>query len=353
MGKGQGKKSENVSDEKRHASEDRAGCREIQGEGRRSTKRTVVANKADETRVSRLLLSPSEGTTSIYRKMPTSPYVSRVNQIDAAQLDDEIYKVLRSRVKEITKYRSLGKLERWESEIDVALKFLVWNFSLRTGKSTFGQQLLNLHYVKIDRIKSVLYFVLTALPTYLREKLANNRLAAEDGTRQRLRSIVESCANVVKLLEFVNALIFLNRGIQPRIVEYLLGISSASVTTHKPRNIGYSYMTRELLWHGLMELFTMGLPLINLHAVKQTIRRLWSRKRAVQIRRPSPVMSLSTRCAYCADSPILPVHAGCEHVFCYYCLKAHFTAISTFQCPECDTELRAEELKVYVPDSQT
>ncbi|XP_077273825.1 peroxisomal biogenesis factor 2 [Temnothorax americanus] len=277
--------------------------------------------------------------------MTPSPYVSRINQIDAAQLDTEIYKVLRNQAREIARYGAPGKIDKWQAEVDAVLKFFVWKFSLQRGSSTFGQRLLNLRYSNIDHRKAVLYLILSVLPRYLKDKLAHENLSERGAFAQVLKSLVDWTTNAINLLELVNLLFFLHRGVQPRVIEFLLGLSSQSITTHRPRIIGYSYMTRELLWHGLMELFTIGIPMINFHYLKHAAMRLWRRPE------PSsglfPVMNATTKCAYCYEDPILPSHAGCEHLFCYYCLQAHFTAMSAFHCPTCDAELRAEDMKRY------
>ena len=273
--------------------------------------------------------------------MPASPYVSRINQIDAAQLDEEIYKVLRSQVKEITKYQPGERIDRWQPEIDALLKFFIWKFSLRHGKSTFGQQLLNLHYGNITRAKSVLFLIFTVVPAYVRDKLLDGAASPES------KRILYRVANVAKLFEFLNLLVFLHRGSQPRVAEYLLGIASCSSTTHRPRNIGYSYMTRELLWHGLMELFTTGLPMVNFHYMKHAIKKLLSRRNRTGVQRSFPTMDLRSKCPYCNDTPVLPAHADCEHIYCYYCLKAHFTATNEFQCYECGARLYAGNMNMY------
>ncbi|KOX80043.1 Peroxisome biogenesis factor 2 [Melipona quadrifasciata] len=277
--------------------------------------------------------------------MPASPYVSRVNQIDAVQLDEEIYKVLRNQAREIGKYLPAGKIDRWQPEIDAILKYFIWNYSLRRGKSTFGQQLLNLNYADITWTKSVLYLIATIAPAYVRDKLFSP--VGRHCANQRLAVLLDRVADLARLLEFVNLLIFLHRGTQPRVVEYALGIASSSTSTHKPRNIGYSYMTRELLWHGLMELFTTGLPMVNFHYLKHAARRLFARPTEPKLQRASPAMNSSTKCAYCDDTPILPSHAGCRHLFCYYCLNAHFAAMDEFHCPECGTRLSAIRMKTY------
>lgn len=278
--------------------------------------------------------------------MPPATYVSRINQIDAAQLDEEIYKVLRSQAKEITKHQPIEKIDRCQPEIDALLRYLVWYFSLRRGNSTFGQQLLDLRYENITGTKSVLYLILTIVPAYARDKLANTDVD------RNFKTAFDRIANVARLLELINLLVFLHRGTQPRLVEYLLGIANSATTVHKPRNIGYSYMTRELLWHGLTELFATGLPIVNFHYLKHTAKKLFaatSNQHRADLRRSFPTMNRSTKCSYCGDPPILPVHAGCEHLFCYYCLKAHFVATRDFQCPECDTRLYVHDMKTYRP----
>ncbi|XP_025989161.1 peroxisome biogenesis factor 2 isoform X2 [Solenopsis invicta] len=278
-------------------------------------------------------------------KMTQSLYVSRINQIDAAELDTEIYKVLKNQAREIARYCAPGKIDKWQPEVDAILKFFIWKFSLHRGSSTFGQRLLNLHYCNINQKKAVLYLILSILPQYLKNKLTNENLSERGVVAHILKSLVDWTTNAITLLELVNLLFFLHRGVQPRVIEFLLGLSSQSITTHRPRIIGYSYMTRELLWHGLMELFTIGIPMINFHYLKHTMMRLW--RRAEPSCRLFPVMNAATKCAYCYEDPILPSHAGCEHLFCYYCLQAHFTAMSVFQCPTCDAQLHAEDMKRY------
>lgn len=270
-------------------------------------------------------------------------YVSRVNQIDAVQLDEEIYKVLRNQAREVGKHLPIDKIDRWQPEIDAILKYFMWRLSLSDGKSTFGQQLLNLQYENVTRAKSVLYLVLTIVPEYARQKLAGNT-----AVNRNLGMLLDYAGDIVRLVEFVNLLVFLHRGTQPRVIEYLLGIASRSTTAHKPRNIGYSYMTRELLWHSLMELFTTGLPMINFHYLKCWLKKLFTRtERDDLVRRSYPTLDSFTACAYCGDTPILPVHAGCRHIFCYYCMKAHFTATNEFQCSECGMRLHARNMRTY------
>lgn len=289
--------------------------------------------------------------------MASSSYVSRINQIDAAELDNEIHKVLRGQLAEIVKYQPLGKIDQWQPELEAVLKFLVWAFSVRAaaGGSTFGQQLLNLRYSNLTGAKSVLYLAFTVLPDYAEARAPAVRFVSPGDGHHRpapgLSRVLEGAVYLFKAYELFNLLSFLHRGTQPRLIERLLGISStAALAVQTPRNIGYSYMTRELLWHGLIEMFTLGLPMINFFYLKETYRRIFRRGKPGRVTRASfPTMNQLTKCGCCEDTPILPVHAGCDHLFCYYCLKARFTAVTRFQCPRCDRELRHETMKTYQP----
>lgn len=286
--------------------------------------------------------------------MSSTPYVSRVNQLDAMSLDDEINKVFENQVKEIFKFCPPGKVDKWQPEIKAILKIIIWNFSLRSKSCTFGQQMLDLRYDNLNKFKSILYLALKLLPDYIKDRAIDNGMISSRRRTSKLKIYLNWLITFVRLLELINLISFLHRGIQPLLMERLLRISSVPASRHKPRIIGYSYMTRELLWHGLIELFTLGIPMLNYHYLKQKIRRFWYRSKQDGIKRTFPIMNESTVCAYCKEKPILPTHAGCEHVFCYYCLSANFAATNVFLCPECDTELVDCDMKNYVavPDTR-
>ncbi|KAK2581237.1 hypothetical protein KPH14_008030 [Odynerus spinipes] len=314
---------------------------EIRIETGREVLRTSVFHTFSRRRVK------SVSRPSSWKKM-SSPYVSRVNQLDATQLDDEIYKVFENQTKEIFKYFPPGKIDRWQPEIKALLRILIWNFSLRSKGSTLGQQMLDLHYSNLNKGKSFLYLVFKLVPKYVKDRVIDSGIASSPRVPRKFKFYVRWMVGIIHLLKLVNLIVFLHRGSQPLLIERLLNISSVSKAPNKPRNIGYSYMTRELLWHGLMELFTLGIPMLNYHYLKQTIRRLWNSKSRGGIKRTYPIMNDSTVCAYCKERPILPTHAGCEHIFCYYCLCANFTAMKVFLCPECDTELHDCDMKNYI-----
>jgi len=57
----------------------------------------------------------------------------------------------------------------------------------------------------------------------------------------------------IQLASLVNLLVFLTEGKHPTLVDRILGLQPVSVALPgQDRTVGYSYMTRELLWHGLI-----------------------------------------------------------------------------------------------------
>lgn len=60
--------------------------------------------------------------------------------------------------------------------------------------------------------------------------------------------------NILKAASFLNLLLFLHQGKYPTLTQRFLSLSQEST---RKRNIEYTYMTRELLWHG----FSVGIIL--------------------------------------------------------------------------------------------
>ncbi|XP_008547290.1 peroxisome biogenesis factor 2 [Microplitis demolitor] len=275
----------------------------------------------------------------------SSSYVSRVNQLDAGKLDDEIFRIFSTKIHESSQLFAPGVIERWSPEINASLRTIIWVWTLIRGKSTLGQKLLNLTYADLTKNKAVLLVLMSVVPHYLEEKyLDPNRLIS--ARTKPFVKYLDVISTAVSALSFLNLLIFLHRGTQPFLKERLLGIRSSNVTSHVFRDIGYSFMIRELLWHGLINLFSTGLPMINYHYMRQLFRKLFPKSQAVINETPS--MDLNTLCPYCNLTPVLPRHAGCCHLYCYYCMQAHFTAAESFDCLACGAELHRDNMKAYI-----
>ncbi|XP_039277202.1 peroxisome biogenesis factor 2 isoform X2 [Nilaparvata lugens] len=212
---------------------------------------------------------------------------ARVTLLDASDLDDETHRVLKDQLSKATKFLPINVLVKWDAEIDALLRLAIWR--LKKG--------------------------LTVMET------------------------------VICMASFLNLIVFLREGRYPTLIDRILGLEPA-VGSSQSRSIGYRYMTRELLWHGFMELITFTLPLVNFRYFKRKlISLIYTDKNSMKSCRFDGSrfeLTLKTRCAICQQVPIRPHHISCRHVFCYYCIQSNFCADQNFECPECGQLVNGE-----------
>uniref|UniRef100_A0A182T4A7 RING-type E3 ubiquitin transferase (cysteine targeting) n=1 Tax=Anopheles maculatus TaxID=74869 RepID=A0A182T4A7_9DIPT len=264
-------------------------------------------------------------------KMRTN-FVPRVNQLDSIQLDNEITNLLRQQIQNVLQVLPPGLLSHLQPEINFVLNSALWNFSIRTSYATFGQQMLSITYER-DQLtpeKLAFHYILTTALPYAKE-ICQFRLIGWS----RVQKLVQLVENALVLFNLVNFFKFLRSGTRPSLVECLLRINHRSLDGAKRRNIGYSYMTRELVWAGFMELLGFTIPFVNYHALKRKIRNML-RLEATHRQDERVELHADSKCAYCNERVILPHHMGCRHVFCYLCLKGNQLADAGFQCNVCD-----------------
>lgn len=177
---------------------------------------------------------------------------------------------------------------------------------------------------QLQSTKLVLHYLFTAVTQYCNDMLAHRY--TDHALVQRALQLVE---RTLTLLHFANLFRFLKTGRMPTVVDYVLRLSYVAAVDNQKRNIGFYYMTRELVWEGLIELVGVTVPLINYHAIKRKLNRLVSasgpRKDCGEDLVDVVKISRTTVCAFCEDRPRIPSHFGCGHVFCHYCLKVSVT----------------------------
>ncbi|XP_062559363.1 peroxisome biogenesis factor 2-like [Armigeres subalbatus] len=259
-------------------------------------------------------------------------FVPRVNQLDSIQLDIEIVNILRNQVHSVLRNLPPGLLSRFQPEINLLTDSTLWGLSVRKSFATFGQQMLSITYEQdqLSAGKLKAHYALTVALGYLKE-LIQFRLTGVTFL-QRMITIVENC---LTCLNFINFFRFLRTGRKPSLVDYVLRLEHHSMDGAKRRTVGYSYMTRELIWSGFMELLGFTIPIVNYHALKRRLRNMLKLENAAW-KADRIVLDTGSRCVYCNERVTLPHHMGCGHVFCYYCLQGNRLADSGFQCNVCD-----------------
>ncbi|CAB3362294.1 Hypothetical predicted protein [Cloeon dipterum] len=252
---------------------------------------------------------------------PKRKHVPRITQLDSASLDKEINSVLKLEVEEILRSTAPYALTRYEPEIDALLSLLVWKLSVYDKGATFGQSLLDLKYYNSSIRKRIL---LAALVIGVKYVISRTRTVAkvliDESNFHAVEQVFRTADTLLRIANLANRVIFLTEGQYPGLAERVLRMPPTPASEQHNRNVGYSYMTRELLWHSLIELLLFVLPLINYRAWYARVRSLFQTKSELR-ELDTPELTLMSTCAVCNEKPILPQHIGCSHVFCAYCVK--------------------------------
>ncbi|TMW54202.1 hypothetical protein DOY81_000701 [Sarcophaga bullata] len=275
-------------------------------------------------------------------------YVPRVNQIDAINLDKDITRLIRENLLENLQAISPVLFLKVQPELDLLIQSAIWFGSVGKRCSTFGQQLLVLAYdsERLTLSRLVLHFCLTILPNYIKsleERRLNRRV-------EWLHKAIEYGENAALVLSILNFFRFLKTGRKPSLIDFLLGLDYISLRHNQRRDIGYKYLTRELLWGGFMEILGLVLPIINFRKLQRVGKSLLSFKKSnvsesERKHLEKPRILSSTTCVYCGERPTLPYYMGCEHIYCYYCLSANLSTDSKFCCTACDNPLILDEIQ--------
>lgn len=176
-------------------------------------------------------------------------YVSRVNQLDADLLDNEITKIVHEQLANVYKELPPGILSRFQPEIDCLLKSLIWYCSIHRNHSTFGQQILAITYQKdkLTKNKQIIHYLLTIIAPYAKE-VGQHRLT----NHLRIQKAIAWAECLVRIFTVINFFRFLKVGVHPSLTDYCLQWNHVSQSGTKMRNVGYAYMNRELIWTGFL-----------------------------------------------------------------------------------------------------
>eukprot|EP00928_Gymnodinium_smaydae_P022114 TRINITY_DN18670_c0_g1_i2.p1 TRINITY_DN18670_c0_g1~~TRINITY_DN18670_c0_g1_i2.p1 ORF type:complete len:317 (-),score=54.97 TRINITY_DN18670_c0_g1_i2:113-1063(-) len=301
-------------------------------------------------------------TPSPLRRVRTmrNVHALRVNQLDAARLDDEISTLLQQELEQVLPWHG-RLLEIVRPEANCLLQAVLWRFTVWVDSPTPGAQLQNLQYaragsssvkVPLTRKQKVgILFLAAGVPWLLQRtrRLAEilERASGVSGegrlvsmlrvlVRWYLRSIVPAATAVYSASAAVNLLLFLRNGIFSTLGHRLLGVRMLHIDATAKRQVAFEYMNRVMIWNGLSEFLMTTLPLINLQQIRRSVvRRLFPKVASRSLPEGA--------CGFCGDLPAnVPMrNKTCGHVFCYFCiasekLERQGTSVA---CPQCGAEV--------------
>ncbi|XP_058501414.1 peroxisome biogenesis factor 2 isoform X1 [Solea solea] len=297
--------------------------------------------------------------------------VLRITQLDALELDSALEQLVWTQFSQCFQNFRPGLLTPVEPELRALLHLLVWRFTLYSSSTTVGQSLLNLHYHNtlspspryrpLSRRQKLCLLLLTAGPRWLRERSHSLLLGLglspggpvserdNNFLEQGLRCGLTLVSGIAQLASLINFLVFLKKGQHPVMVERIVGAQAVFSKPSVVRDIDYQYMNREMMWHGFAEFLIFLLPLINTRKLKATVSSFVFGGESAGGKRARGEQGLLKECGLCGEWPTMPHTVGCQHVFCYYCIKSHSIADACLTCPKCGAEAgQPEPVKMNV-----
>ncbi|KAL7373704.1 hypothetical protein ABVT39_013035 [Epinephelus coioides] len=299
---------------------------------------------------------------------PQTP-VLRISQLDALELDSALEQLVWTQFSQCFQNFRPGLLTPLEPELRALLHLLLWRFTLYSSSATVGQSLLSLRYHNVlssspryrplSRKQKLGLALLTAGPRWLQERShslllclgSGGPVSERDGglLQQSLRKCLTLVSSITQLASLFNFLVFLRKGRHPVLAERIVGARAAFSKPDVVRDVTYQYMNRELLWHGFAEFLIFLLPLINTRKLKATVLSVVLGGGSADVEGAMEGQRVWKECGLCGEWPTMPHTAGCQHVFCYYCIKSHSIADPYLTCPKCGAEAgQPEPVKMEV-----
>ncbi|XP_028288901.1 peroxisome biogenesis factor 2 isoform X2 [Parambassis ranga] len=296
---------------------------------------------------------------------PQTP-VLRISQLDALELDSALEQLVWTQFSQCFQNCRPGLLTPLEPELRVLLHLLLWRFTLYSSSATVGQSLLSLRYHSTFTLspryrplsprQKLGLAVLTAGPRWLQERshslltglgLSLQGPASERDSsllQQGLRKALTLVSSIAKFASLINFLVFIRNGRHPVLAERITGARAVFSKPNVVRDVTYQYMNRELLWHGFAEFLIFLLPLINTRKLKATISSAVFGRQSADREGEGEGQEVWKECGLCGEWPTMPHMVGCQHVFCYYCIKSHTIADASLTCPKCGAEAGQPEV---------
>ena len=274
----------------------------------------------------------------------------RVSQLDASELDGELFQLLKAQLQNVLRYFKPNFLAAYGPEVNAALRYVLWRYTIFQSDATVGQQLLDLKYARdIEKgqwmsYRQKLLFALFTIGGPWIEDRADNLAALTQHVKysDRFWRFFRYISTFWKVAALANFLVFLTRGRHQFLSERFLRIRAVFPHPHGIRQVGFELMDRELLWHGFAEFLFFILPLINLRKIKNFIVCRILPKRADKAE-GERIDSDYNECVICEKWPFNPHEIGCKHVFCYYCIQSNYNADTRFACPACGFTISSKE----------
>lgn len=269
---------------------------------------------------------------------------SRVNQLDAVELDDELFALFRNKLSDVFRHAGGTFYPTFEPEIKAVLKGILYGFTVYECGATVGQRLLGLEFFangtglsRVTRRQTLAIILLSVGLPWFRERCLKLLLQfVPQIQRSKVEQGIRHVETAVRLASVANFVLFLVRGTYCSLSNRIIGVVSGHATRPMLREVQFDIMNRELLWHGFAEFIGFLVPLINVYPAKNFVSRHLLRRKLCPTNPSERTQRDMAECGICGSCPTQPHEIGCKHVFCYYCIASQVTADAKYSCPLCN-----------------
>ncbi len=273
---------------------------------------------------------------------------TRVNQLDATLLDQELFNNLSKQTLSIFNKIAPIYKTKYSNEIDFILRTLLFKFTVWDKNQSYGLFLQNLKYKNLNMMKKLSYYTVFILGYYLSQKLQsfiyNDDEFEEDANQSKLKKFMiglfkKSYINLSKLykiMSFLNFIDFLITGnyqsLNLRLLNIKINIFSIELAKLNKGNISFEFQNRQLIWNTFLEFILFILPIFQNSKFQSQFNKLLNFRNS-STQPDTSVLKYNhlkeKQCAICFENNANKIHdylitnpykTNCNHLYCYVCI---------------------------------
>jgi peroxin-2 len=268
----------------------------------------------------------------------------RVGQLDASILDNELLNLLKDQLFKCFKFFKPEIKDKYESELLLALKLLLFKLTIWDHSTTYGGKLQNLKLVDcrstagrlidLSRSQKLGYGALVIGGGYLWTKLEDfvTQHANDDDQVLKLREILDRLSLLWSGSSLLNFVLFVYSGKYSTLILRLLKMRFVSQSRVMVRQVNFEFQNRQLVWNALTEFLLFILPILNLRKLMRRLGSLAGRQSSSSAQSGPLAFLPEKTCPVCYQSSNFqsgvvsstditnPYQGECGHIYCYVCL---------------------------------
>jgi peroxin-2 len=261
-------------------------------------------------------------------------------------------------------------------ELDALFRTVIFSYSIWINHPTPGSTFQNLIYtdasagtnpsspkpIPLTRRQRVFHALLNVLIPWMWARAGHvlsswgwGELGGRNW-RKKVWIVYQRTEAAFKHICLANFLLFLANGRYRTVSDRLVKMRMINADATMTRALNLDYVSHFLAWQSFIQFLNFLRPIISRSApaVRRHLVRLtgWRDERTHEAMQSRPEHA----CQVCgADPPNMPHVSTCQHVFCYYCLRANMLASpGAFVCPRCNVVARVcEPLRAAVAGETT